>query len=40
VCITVNYKVCKSAKALYCLNLNVIKRECVTEVANESNHPN
>jgi hypothetical protein len=31
-CATVNWKVCKSAIALYCLYLNVIKRECVTEV--------
>jgi hypothetical protein len=30
--ITVNYNVWKSAIALYCLYLNVIKRECVTKV--------
>jgi hypothetical protein len=28
----VNWKVCKSAIALYCLNVNVNKRECVTKV--------
>jgi hypothetical protein len=32
VCVTVNYKVCKSVKALYYLYLSVIKRECVTKV--------
>jgi hypothetical protein len=31
-CATVNWKVCKSAIALYCLYFSVIKRECVTEV--------
>jgi hypothetical protein len=31
-CATVNSKVFKSAIALYCLYLSVIKRECVTEV--------
>jgi hypothetical protein len=31
-CTTVNWNVCKSAIALYCLYLSVIKRECVTEV--------
>jgi hypothetical protein len=31
-CTTVNWSVCKSAIALYCLHLSVIKRECVTEV--------
>jgi hypothetical protein len=30
-CATVECKVCKSAIALYCLYLNVIKSECVTE---------
>jgi hypothetical protein len=28
-CVTVNWKVCKLAIVLYCLYLNVIKRECV-----------
>jgi hypothetical protein len=31
-CAEVNWKLCKSAIALYCLYLSVIKRECVTEV--------
>jgi hypothetical protein len=31
-CATVNWKVRKSAIALCCLYLNVIKRECVTKV--------
>jgi hypothetical protein len=31
-CATVNWKVYKSAIALYCLYLSVIKRECVTKV--------
>jgi hypothetical protein len=31
-CAAVNWKVYKSAIALFCLNLSVIKRECVTEV--------
>jgi hypothetical protein len=31
-CATVNWKVCKSAIALYHLYLNVIKGECVTKV--------
>jgi hypothetical protein len=31
-CAVVNWKVCKSAIALYCLYLSVIKRECVTNV--------
>jgi hypothetical protein len=35
-CVTVNWKVCKSAIALY---LNVIKRDC-DQSANKSNHPN
>jgi hypothetical protein len=35
-CATVNWKVCKSAIALY---LSVIKRTC-DEGANKSNHPN
>jgi hypothetical protein len=30
-CAMVNWKVCKSAIALYCLHLSLIKRECVTE---------
>jgi hypothetical protein len=32
VCVTVNWKVCKSKTALYDLYLNVIKRECVIKV--------
>jgi hypothetical protein len=36
---TVNWKVCKSAIALYCLYLSVIKRSC-NRSANKSNHPN
>jgi hypothetical protein len=35
-CVTVNYKVCKSAIALY---LTVIKRTCNPGV-NKTNHPN
>jgi hypothetical protein len=35
-CVTVNWKVCKSAIALY---LSVIKRTC-NKVANKSTHPN
>jgi hypothetical protein len=35
-CATVNWKLCKSAIALY---LNVIKRTC-DKGANKSNHPN
>jgi hypothetical protein len=31
-CATVGCKACKSAIALYCLYLSVIKRECVTEM--------
>jgi hypothetical protein len=31
-CATVDWKVRKSAIALHCLYLSVIKRECVTEV--------
>jgi hypothetical protein len=31
-CATVNWKVCKSAVALYCLYLSVITKECVIEV--------
>jgi hypothetical protein len=31
-CATMSWKMCKSAIALYCLYLSVIKRECVTEV--------
>jgi hypothetical protein len=31
-CVTVNWKACKSAIALYCLYLSVIKRESVTKV--------
>jgi hypothetical protein len=30
VCATVNYEVCKSAIALYCPHVRVIKSECVT----------
>jgi hypothetical protein len=37
-CASVNCKVCKSAIALYCLYLNVIKRDC-NESADKSNHP-
>jgi hypothetical protein len=29
VCAIVNWKVCRSAIALYCMYLSVIKRECV-----------
>jgi hypothetical protein len=32
VCAMVNWKVCKSARALYCLYVSVIKRAWVTEV--------
>jgi hypothetical protein len=35
----VNWKVRKSAIALYCLYLNVIKRDC-NQCANKSNHAN
>jgi hypothetical protein len=35
-CVTVDWKVCKSAIALY---LSVIKRTC-NQGANKSNHPN
>jgi hypothetical protein len=38
-CVTVNWKVCKSGIALYCLYLNVIKRDC-NQNSNKSNHPN
>jgi hypothetical protein len=38
-CATVNWKVCKSAIALYCLYLSVIKRT-YNQGANKSNHPN
>jgi hypothetical protein len=31
-CATVSWKVCKSAIALCCLYLNVIKRECISKV--------
>jgi hypothetical protein len=31
-CAMVNWNVCKSAIAQYCLYLGVIKRECVTEM--------
>jgi hypothetical protein len=31
-CAALKWKVCKSAIALYCLYLSVIKRECVTKV--------
>jgi hypothetical protein len=32
VCVTVNYNLCKSARALCVLYASVIKRECVTQV--------
>jgi hypothetical protein len=38
-CATVNWNVCKSAKALYYLYLSVITRGC-NRGANKSNHPN
>jgi hypothetical protein len=38
-CAAANCNVCKSAIALYCLYLNVIKRDC-NQGANKSNHPN
>jgi hypothetical protein len=38
-CTAVNWKVCKSAIALYCLYLSVIKGGC-NQGANKSNHPN
>jgi hypothetical protein len=38
-CTKLNWKVCKSATALYCLYLNVIKRDC-NRSAKKSNHPN
>jgi hypothetical protein len=38
-CAAVEWKVCKSAIALYCLYSNVIKRDC-NPSANKSNHPN
>jgi hypothetical protein len=37
-CAAVNWKVFKSAIALYCLYLNVIKRDC-NQSANKSNLP-
>jgi hypothetical protein len=38
-CAAMNWKVCKSAIALYCLCLNVVKRDC-NQSAIKSNHPN
>jgi hypothetical protein len=38
-CAAVNWNVCKSAIALYCPYLSVIKRGC-NQGANKSNHPN
>jgi hypothetical protein len=38
-CAVVNWKVSKSAIALYCLYLSVIKRSC-NQSANKFNHPN
>jgi hypothetical protein len=37
--VTVNYNVCKSGIALYCLYLNVIKRDS-NKCANKPNRPN
>jgi hypothetical protein len=38
-CAAVNWKVCKSGLAVYCLYLSVIKRVC-NRSANKSSHPN
>jgi hypothetical protein len=38
-CVTANWKVCKSAIALYFLYLNVIKRGC-NQSDSKCNHPN
>jgi hypothetical protein len=38
-CAAVNWKLCKSAIAFYCLYLSVIKNGC-KQGANKSNHPN
>jgi hypothetical protein len=38
-CAAVNWKACKSAIALYCLKLSVIKKDC-NQSADKSNHLN
>jgi hypothetical protein len=37
--VTMNYNVSESVLSLYCIYLNVIKRDC-SQCANKSNHPN